>query len=516
MGIIVQTAGIEHYLDGGQGRLKFLLVSNAGEGKTRFSSFAPKPIYADCEDGMLSVVDRRVPFASVKSEQDMKDFLTLLESECKKPRDQRRWETVVIDTIDTYERSVIQQYLRRKNRPEMDGWEDWGYLSSVMTNLISRLALLDMNVIVLAHTKQVKRKGQVPEDQVILRLKGDLGQQLPNDFDFVGMIETDFVPGAEGREIRRVIRWESTPAASWLKFRGTGVKTTPLDFAETDYAAIRDAIVAGAGGLQPSENVEVVESQETAAEPVAPTPGVALPVSKAATPRTAPPAPPAPPQRPTAPPPPPPPTARPVPPTPPVVAPVPPAPKPDLTEGGPSLSMEQAAENVAAVFPGSTVIGDSQAAEIAAAAHAADVGLEAPAPAETPVTTPVAEPTPPADPEAQQTDNDTPAEQAEAPAEPTAEATEAEAPAVIPDDGTHVFHCGEPRFTGGTPKGTVPGCGKELTVTLEAARIVDVEPKPEQAQFVEMAGLRERAVLCNSCFKDARVKSAAAATTPSA
>lgn len=500
MSIIIQTAGIEQYLEGGKGKLKFLLVGNAGEGKTRFSAFSPKPIYADCEDGMLSVVDQRVPFAAIKSEEDMNAFLTLLEFECKKPLAQRRWETVVIDTIDTYERHLIQNYLKRKNRAEMDGWEDWGYLSSTMTNLISRLALLPMNVIVLAHPKQVKRKGQVPEDQVILRLKGDLGQQLPNDFDFVGMIETDFVPGAEGREVRRVIRWQSTPAAPWLKFRGQGVKTTPLEFATTDYAAIREALVAGAEGLTDSQEIEVIETTPALAAPVAPTPGVALPVSKAGTPKTAPPPPPAAPQRPTAPPPPPAPTARPVPPTPPVKAPVPAAPKPDVSV--PVASTEQAVENVQAVLPGSTVVSDTEdtLASAEPAEDPAEFTMEATSgtaaeelPAETPATTPVVEQELAADPPAPAADT-------------KVEAEVAPERVVIPDDGTHVFRCGEARFTGGTPKGTVPGCGKELTVQIEAARIIAVEPAPEQAQFIEMAGLRERAVLCNSCFKDARQK----------
>jgi hypothetical protein len=507
MAIIVQAAGVEQYLEGGTGRLKFLLLGNAGEGKTRFSAFAPKPIYADTEDGLLSVADRNVPFVRVKSESDMKEFLTLLENECRRPRADRRWETVVIDTIDTYERTLINNYLRKMRRTAMDGFEDWGYLNGAMSDLVSRLALLDMNVIVLGHPKQVKRKGQIPEDQITVRLKGDVGQQLPNDFDFVGMIETDFAPGDDGREMVRKIRWESTPAAPFLKFRGAAVKTTPLVFAESDYSAIRDALTAGAKTISATQQIEVVESTETESQPVPPGPGVALPVSKAGAPRATPPAPPAPPAAPTraaAPPPPPPAPTRPVPPTPPVVAPVPPAPKPDLSgTAQPDVPMEQAVANVQAAMPGSTVVADS-AGELA---EPTPVNVDLPATggsdleaAESAASTPVAEPEAPADSPVDEADN-----------QPEVEVTPEAA--AIPDDGTHVFRCGDARFAGTAPQ--APGCGKELTVTLESARIVAVSPEPEQAQFVEMASLRFRSVLCNSCFKDARTKPAVA-PTPSA
>jgi hypothetical protein len=176
--------------------------------------------------------------------------------------------------------------------------------------------------------------------------------------------------------------------------------------------------------------------------------------------------------------------------------------------------MEQAVANVQAAMPGSTVVADS-AGELAATAHASAIGManeindrsdaeaSAPAdeiPAESAASTPVAEPEAPADSPVDEADN-----------QPEVEVTPEAA--AIPDDGTHVFRCGDARFAGTAPQ--APGCGKELTVTLESARIVAVSPEPEQAQFVEMASLRFRSVLCNSCFKDARTKPAVA-PTPSA
>lgn len=481
--IIIKTAGAEAYLEGGSGRLKFLLTGIAGTGKTRFLGFAPRPLIAACEEGILSVADLGTPYATIRSEEDMNAFLTFVETENAKPADQRRFDTVGIDTVDAYERSVINNYLRKMRKKEMSGFEDWGYLAAVMTDLMARLFRLDMNIVMLAHTKSVTRDGQTPKDQIVLKLKGDVGQQLPNDFDFVGMIETDFVAGEEGREIQRSIRWESTPAVQWLKFRGKGVRTTPLTFDKSDFDAIRQAIVDGAKNAAASQEIERVETPADVSPPVAPGPGVALPVAKRATapvPAAAPPvaAAPQPAAAPQAAPQPAPQAAPPAQaPVPAAVAPVPAAPRPDPTP--PVESTEQAVANVKAAMPGSTVVSDSTGQ----------------LPAETPTATPVAEPEAAAVPAPEQADN---------PEQP--EAAEGSYPA-IPADGAATVQCGTPRFPDTPPKGTVPGCGKELTITMEDSRIVGVEPAGENAQFLEMAALRERAVLCNACFRDARTQS---------
>jgi hypothetical protein len=182
--------------------------------------------------------------------------------------------------------------------------------------------------------------------------------------------------------------------------------------------------------------------------------------------------------------------------------------------------MEQAVENVQAAMPGSTVVVDS-AGELAPPV----APPAAPTPPAAPVPIEPTEPEAPAEPEAEQqtletleipeTGTSTPVEEPEAAADPAAEQAdnteEAPAPVEVPDNGSHVFQCGDARFAGTAPKATAGGCGKTLTVTLQDARIVGVE-EDEQAQFIEMATLSQRAVLCNECFAKARK----AAASPSA
>lgn len=505
MSIVVKTVGLEDFLEGGTGKIKVLLAGPPGAGKTRMSSFAPKPIYANVEDGLLSVADRQVPYADTKTEAAMDAFLAYLEAECRKPPAQRRWETVVVDTIDAYERHWTQEYLRARGKGEMEGWEDWGALKAEMNGLITRLMALPMNVIVLAHTKDVTRDGQVPKDQKVLRLSGDTRDALPADFDFVGLFEVERgIVDGQPNDVRK-IRWKATPSVPWLKFRGGAIETTLVDFTAEDFGRVRNVI---AGTLQQIEAAKVIDQIPVSGEtvqgevvrPVQPGPGTALPVAKSATPPPPPPvvpqaAPPAPAPQPTPPPavPAAPPSS--VPDAPPVVTPPPAVPKPDLT---PPVSDEQAVENVRQGLGGQVVSdsagiipsevqpeeqgpGDMEAdnADAAGEASSAQQGAE----------TPVAEPQLPVDSEAAPADDQPPVDQA-------GESVQ------IPDDGTVTVLCGDPRYAGTDPVGRVPGCRKPLNVTLESGRIVAVEG--EIAQLMEMAGIKERAFLCNADFNKAR------------
>ena len=282
--LTVKTTGIEDYLDGGAGKIKILVAGAPGSGKTRFASFAPRPIFAATEDGLMSVADRAVPYARIQSEGDMGAFLTLMESECKKPAAQRRWDTIVVDTLDAYERLIILHYLRKKGREEMDGWEDWGYLSARMNGMLARLALIPMHVVLLCHVKEVRVKGSDPT--LALRLKGDIRDQLPADFDFVGLLENDWglVDGKRG--VLRSITWESTPHAPWLKCRGGGLTTTPVAFDDADFTAILDGLRAMAPQAH-GEDLQVLPT-EADATPEAPAGGVTM--APARSPRSRPPA----------------------------------------------------------------------------------------------------------------------------------------------------------------------------------------------------------------------------------
>lgn len=462
--LAIRTTGLEDYLEGGQGKLKLLLGGAPGAGKTRFASFAPKPIYADTEDGLMSVADRRVPYASIKSVTDMNAFLDLLDAEAKKPAAQQRFKTVIIDTLDAYQRIVTNDYLRKMRKEAMSGWEDWGYLDARMTNLLARLFLLPMNVIALMHVKDTK-VNEVDVTQP--KLKGDMRDQISADFDFVGLLQTRFGPvesakGGVERAIIREIKWEPTPMAQWLKCRGGALTTTSVSFAAADWSAIQDGIEAqlaalsagtmmervqtapeaepvpvAAGGPVAGRGAASVATRATAAKPEK---AAKVPLAKVATP---------------------PPPAK-VTPPPPAKPPVIPAPVPDTAP-----TMEEAVATVEATL-GGTVIADQVEDQVE----------------QEPVVTPVAEQIPPSEP---------------TPVEPTGE---------VPTNGTVTVACGSARFPGGSPKNASAGCGEPLTITLLDQKITAAE-EGQDPGLLEIAGLRERAFLHNACYGKARAAAAA-------
>src|ERR1017187_2965458 len=187
MTLAIRTTGLDDYLDGGTGRIKVLIMGPPGSGKTRSASFWPKPLLADCEEGRMSVADRAIPYAAITSLADMKTLLTPAEEESKRPKDQQRFQTLVIDTLDPSQRIVIQEYLKANKKASMSGWQDRGHLEAEMTELVARLSGVSMNVVVNLHVKDTKVGGSDDGDGGILvkspKLKGDLRDQIAAEFD---------------------------------------------------------------------------------------------------------------------------------------------------------------------------------------------------------------------------------------------------------------------------------------------------------------------------------------------
>jgi hypothetical protein len=456
MTLVIRTTGIEDYLDGGTGRIKALIMGAAGSGKTRSSSFWPKPLLADCEDGRMSVADRRIPYAAIKSTADMKALLKMAQEEARRPKDQQRFQTLVVDTLDAYQRIVIQEYLRENNKASMSGWQDWGHLDAEMNQLVGQLNLLPMNVIINLHVKDTKVGGD--DDGVggylvkSPKLKGDLRDQIANEFDLVGFMDTGWEAVDGKRTLTRYIQWEPTPDKPLLKDRsGCLPAKTPVTFTEEDYQGLLRPLQAARGAL--SEGAEVASLETDAApEPVLDAKGgpvgsgaKSAPAKKAAAPAA---------KKAAAP------AARPA--VPPVTTPVPAVAAPLPT---PTAVPVTEAEAVAAVEDvlGGEVVADGQAAH------------EEPA---TPVATPDV------------------VDQATQVDEPVAES----APAAG-NDGDVVVACGSPRYAGGSVAQGVQGCGLALHLNLQEDRVTGCsDPEGQMPDLIQIAGLKTRAFLCNSCY----------------
>jgi hypothetical protein len=288
MGLKIQTTGIEQFAPGGKARLKVMFIAGPGAGKTRVSSYWPRPLYGDCEGGLASVADRKVAYTPINSSKDMLDLLVFLKQECMKPDSARLYDTVVIDTLDAFQRKVKDEWLQQNNAQTFRGFDAWGYLDAKMQMLLTRLLNLDMNVIVNVHYKdKTIREGTgesaAERQELMLQLSGDVKDSVFNDFDLVGWIGT-YWESVDGQRVeKRGLTFKRTPDKPFLKDR---LFVTPnwmeITFSDSDYTNLFEAVTQRLSGLTVGEQVgEIPDAIEGPSEPTA---GVVGPLSGGALP----------------------------------------------------------------------------------------------------------------------------------------------------------------------------------------------------------------------------------------
>lgn len=274
MTLIIKTTGWEDYL--GEGAyIKALVMGTPGAGKTRSASFWPKPIVADCDQGRMSIADRGIPYGEIRSTAQMDELLEAVKRESVRGAD-RKYSTLVIDTLDSYQRTVIHERLVSEKKDSLQGWADWGHLDAKMTQFVEKLLNLPMNIVVNLHTKETVEKVPGEEDSTLVtvgpKLKGDLREQIAAEFDLVGVMETGWTAVNGKRGLSRWIRWEPTPRYPILKDRsGQLPVTTPVTFSPDDFSNLFQAIVGDHVDEFPETTVvEELGGQGTSAEPVGP------------------------------------------------------------------------------------------------------------------------------------------------------------------------------------------------------------------------------------------------------
>lgn len=265
MPLTIKETGLEQYAPGGEANIKMMVIGGPGAGKTRTASFWPLPIYANCEDGLASVADRGVPYVDIASSDDMLEFLKYLKLECSKPKGQRKFATVVVDTLDSFQRKVKDEWIRQNNAASFGGFEAWGYLDAKMQMLMTRLLNLDMNVIVLCHYKdktwtEGKGDNKVERHELMLQLQGDIKDSAFNDFDLVGWLGTYWESDEDLNRVQsRGLTFQPTPDRPFLKDR---LNVTPewmkVEFSEDDYFRLFNAFTSRLDELGEGGTVEEV------------------------------------------------------------------------------------------------------------------------------------------------------------------------------------------------------------------------------------------------------------------
>ncbi len=245
--------------------LKVLFCGFPGSGKTLISSTFPNPFYASAEGGLMSIADRNIPYAEVKSGDDLLRIKNALDQ----PPDVRehllgfKVDTLVIDTIDEVQRILVRERLEETKKETLQ-LQDWGWLGEQMQAIIRGLRNLDLNVVMNCHMKTTE-DSETGKMMFKPQMQGAISDQLPAFVDLSLLLRTQtavkVVDGEAKKSTERVLQTFPDSQHPWIKDRsGKLPMEIPVDFA-TDYQRIVDFVFGGIDKLQNPEPTDMGEPE---------------------------------------------------------------------------------------------------------------------------------------------------------------------------------------------------------------------------------------------------------------
>lgn len=153
---------IETWDPGSFSHPKILIYGASGAGKTRFASTAPKPLFADAEEGMRSVTAKGVARWPIKSWLDLRLLFKYLIND----GGSKKFSTLVIDSLNEIQRLAMDNVLSeftpgqggvpRRNYESLPSMNDYQKALDDFSHLIRTAKSLPMNVIMTATTSGTK------------------------------------------------------------------------------------------------------------------------------------------------------------------------------------------------------------------------------------------------------------------------------------------------------------------------------------------------------------------------
>jgi AAA domain len=233
---VVREVGAQDWASG-TAQIKILLIAEKDSGKTRWASAYPRPVYLATESTVgASIATRKIEYENgigrphvidIDSTEGLVDAITWLDGLTKPPRrksgERKRYETVILDTVDGLSRMTKDEWTRLEGAGVFTGRDAWSYLEAKMFIILQRLMALDMNVIILCHVKDFEiditnaSTGKTEkETRFGPNLQGQTKDNLFNDFDLVGRIETAPMMADGERVFTRGITFDKTVQYPWL------------------------------------------------------------------------------------------------------------------------------------------------------------------------------------------------------------------------------------------------------------------------------------------------------------
>jgi hypothetical protein len=270
--ITMKTTGLEDYLDpeGGNAWVQTLIIGDHGVGKTPFAAKFPRPVFAMCEHGTMSIAKDKVPYAEIHSDADMDAFIGEIRRDCViKDMSKRKYLTVVVDTVDSYQKRLMDLRVTTQGLDRFTGWDNWDWLDAKVAKMLRELSNLPIHLVVNMHFKKIM-VGE-GDDKVVDReakLKGDMKTTVYQEFDLIGFMETYYASEGGERVRKNRIRWWPEPGFEMVRSRAVGKEGvllpqfTPVNFDPSDFQVIFDAIASGVDDLEESRVIAEIATED--------------------------------------------------------------------------------------------------------------------------------------------------------------------------------------------------------------------------------------------------------------
>lgn len=184
-----------------------LVYGQGGVGKTTFTSTAPKPLLADCENGSkyFGLRGIHMDVAQIESWNDIEQFYLHVKNS--------DYETVVVDPIGELMEKLKVHIVKSKEKKwvQYDGsltMAGWGEMKDRMRNFVKSIKNLGKHMILVAHVEEKDDEGRLIKRPKIMT---KISEELIALVDIVGMMETVRTANDSGEIIdKRIIRVQPT------------------------------------------------------------------------------------------------------------------------------------------------------------------------------------------------------------------------------------------------------------------------------------------------------------------
>ena len=180
--IEIKTAGHDEVSE----NIRLLVASSQGDLATRFALTAPNTLVASVGGSLIPLAESGAKYAAVKSETDLFNLKVALTgtAEERTARFGFQVDTLVIDTLDEFQRRILVERLRSQKRIDTN-YEDWNWISQRLNAIYAGLNELDINVITITHLANIDETSAVKPN-----IQGAFGTQIHNYVDYAFYLRT--------------------------------------------------------------------------------------------------------------------------------------------------------------------------------------------------------------------------------------------------------------------------------------------------------------------------------------